>query len=118
RHIRPAYPSKPGDEFRGDEIRRLATSGRAGLMPRLRALDPGACNADRCGHRAVRFRALGRPVRPALLAGGAGRTFELPRGALDVFVEATNALSRRNPFCVHYQVTRDADGSVAIRRDL
>ncbi|MFC4308505.1 TonB-dependent receptor plug domain-containing protein [Steroidobacter flavus] len=40
------------------------------------------------------------------------RTFALSRGALDVFVEVTNALSRNNPCCVQYEVRRDADGSL------
>jgi len=46
------------------------------------------------------------------------RTFELPHGALDVFVEATNALSRHNECCVNYSVTRNVDGSFAIQRDV
>jgi hypothetical protein len=39
------------------------------------------------------------------------RTFVLPRGALDVFVEASNALARENPCCIDYTVTRREDGS-------
>jgi hypothetical protein len=46
------------------------------------------------------------------------RTFVLPRGALDVFVEASNALSRENPCCAEYTVTRRADGSAALSEDL
>ena len=46
------------------------------------------------------------------------RTFALPRGALDVFVEASNALSRENPCCVDYTVRRRADGSVALSENM
>jgi outer membrane receptor protein involved in Fe transport len=42
------------------------------------------------------------------------RTFLLPRGALDVFVEATNALSRENPCCIEYSITRNEDGSAEL----
>ena len=45
------------------------------------------------------------------------RTFILPRGALDVFVEATNALSRENPCCTEYKVTRQEDGTLSYRRE-
>lgn len=46
------------------------------------------------------------------------RTFALPRGALDVFVEANNALSRGNSCCVSYAVTQNADGSLTYSRDV
>jgi TonB dependent receptor-like, beta-barrel/TonB-dependent Receptor Plug Domain len=46
------------------------------------------------------------------------RTFVLGRGALDVFVEVNNALSRENPCCVSYQVTRNPDGSLNYVRDV
>lgn len=46
------------------------------------------------------------------------RTFALPRGALDVFVEVNNALSRDNPCCAEYTVTRNADGSLRYSRDI
>jgi outer membrane receptor protein involved in Fe transport len=46
------------------------------------------------------------------------RTFALPRGALDVFVEANNALSRHNPCCVDYTVTQNPDGSLRYSRDI
>lgn len=46
------------------------------------------------------------------------RTFILPRGALDVFVEASNAASRENQCCVEYEVTRNADGSLNLRREI
>jgi hypothetical protein len=42
------------------------------------------------------------------------RTFVLARGALDVFVEASNALSRENACCIDYTVTRRADGSAEL----
>ena len=45
------------------------------------------------------------------------RTFALPRGALDVFVEVNNALSRANACCVKYEVTRNADGSLNYSRN-
>lgn len=41
------------------------------------------------------------------------RTFALPRGALDVFVELNNALDRENPCCVHYDVSQNPDGSLS-----
>jgi outer membrane receptor protein involved in Fe transport len=46
------------------------------------------------------------------------RTFILARGALDAFVELSNAASRDNPCCVEYKVTREADGSLTYRRDV
>jgi outer membrane receptor protein involved in Fe transport len=46
------------------------------------------------------------------------RTFILPRGALDVFVEASNAISRENPCCVEYEVIPNADGSTSYVRDV
>jgi outer membrane receptor protein involved in Fe transport len=46
------------------------------------------------------------------------RTFILSRGALDVFVELSNAGSRDNPCCVEYEVTREPDGSLTYRRDI
>ncbi len=45
------------------------------------------------------------------------RTFLMPRGALDVFVEVTNATSRENPCCVEYKPRQNADGSVSYVRD-
>jgi len=42
------------------------------------------------------------------------RTFALSRGVLDVFVEASNATTQRNPCCVEYEVTRRADGSLDV----
>lgn len=46
------------------------------------------------------------------------RTFIMPRGALDVFAEASNALSRENPCCVEYEVTTNADGSLNYIREV
>ena len=46
------------------------------------------------------------------------RTFALPRGALDVFVEVNNALQRENPCCVSYEVTSNADGSPNLAREV
>lgn len=45
------------------------------------------------------------------------RTFALPRGALDVFVEVNNALERENACCIKYEVTRNADGSLNYSRN-
>jgi outer membrane receptor protein involved in Fe transport len=45
------------------------------------------------------------------------RTFALTRGALDVFVEVNNALQRQNACCVHYDITRNPDGSLNFARD-
>jgi hypothetical protein len=38
------------------------------------------------------------------------RTFQLSRGVLDLFVEATNAAARQNPCCTQYSV-QDVNGS-------
>ena len=46
------------------------------------------------------------------------RTFALDRGVLDVFVEATNALSERNPCCVKYDVDRNTDGTLTVGREI
>src|SRR6185503_16698729 len=43
-------------------------------------------------------------------------TFALPLGALDVFVEVNNALSRENECCVKYEVTANPDGSLRYTR--
>ena len=63
----------------------------------------GARNAERLGHyNSLDFRVT--------------RTFILPRGVLDVFVEGTNALFRENPCCADYSITSQPDGSVAANR--
>lgn len=46
------------------------------------------------------------------------RTFLMPRGALDVFVEVSNAFSRENPCCVEYNVTQNTDGSLSYDREV
>jgi outer membrane cobalamin receptor len=46
------------------------------------------------------------------------RTFALSRGALDVFLEASNTLGQRNPCCVEYDVRRTADGSANLARSV
>lgn len=46
------------------------------------------------------------------------RTFALSRGALDVFVEVSNATSRENPCCVEYTVAAQPDGSVVLDEDV
>jgi hypothetical protein len=45
------------------------------------------------------------------------RTFVLPHGALDVFVEASNALSRENPCCIDYDISTDAAGNVRLEQE-
>lgn len=45
------------------------------------------------------------------------RTFALSRGVLDAFVEASNALSQRNPCCVEFDVRRDADGGLSVTKE-
>jgi outer membrane receptor protein involved in Fe transport len=45
------------------------------------------------------------------------RTFALPRGALDVFIEVNNATSRANACCVKYEVARNPDGSLSYSRE-
>jgi outer membrane receptor protein involved in Fe transport len=45
------------------------------------------------------------------------RTFVLPRGALDVFVEVSNAFQRENPCCVDYTIEPEADGSISLRQE-
>ena len=46
------------------------------------------------------------------------RTFALPLGALDVFVEVNNATSRANECCIKYEVTRNPDGSLLYSREV
>lgn len=45
------------------------------------------------------------------------RTFLMPRGALDVFFELTNATQHDNPCCVEYKPRQHADGSISYERD-
>ena len=46
------------------------------------------------------------------------RTFTLPRGQLDVFIEASNLMSRQNPCCTQYTITQDANGADVLERDI
>jgi hypothetical protein len=46
------------------------------------------------------------------------RTFIMPRGALDVFIEVSNAFSRDNPCCAEYEVKQKEDGSLSYHRDV
>lgn len=46
------------------------------------------------------------------------RTYALPRGALDIYFEATNLFSRENPCCIEYEVTAAPDGSPVIDAEL
>lgn len=46
------------------------------------------------------------------------RTFTLPRGQLDVFVEASNILSRGNPCCTEYALTQDQGGAAALEKNI
>lgn len=45
------------------------------------------------------------------------RTFALPNGHLDAFVEVTNAFSRENPCCTRYQLSVEPDGSAVLTHD-
>jgi outer membrane receptor protein involved in Fe transport len=45
------------------------------------------------------------------------RDFALPRGALTVFAEVTNALDRRNPCCTDFEYRYEADGSLVLDRE-
>lgn len=64
----------------------------------------GLRNAERLGaYNAVDFRLT--------------RTLPLPRGVLDVFIEASNALSRANPCCSEYSVENDSDGTPQLDHD-
>ena len=46
------------------------------------------------------------------------RTFLMPRGALDVFVEVSNAISKKNPCCVEYETVVNDDGTIRYERDV
>ena len=46
------------------------------------------------------------------------RTFALSRGVLDVFVEASNALSASNACCIKYSTVRHADGTQDLARNV
>jgi len=48
----------------------------------------------------------------------ATRTFALPRGALDVFVEVSNAIDRSNACCVEYEIRQAPDGSTVVTQDV
>lgn len=45
------------------------------------------------------------------------RTFELPRGQLDAFIEASNLTSRGNPCCTEYELVRNEAGNYELRRE-
>lgn len=45
------------------------------------------------------------------------RTFVLPRGQLDVFVEATNLSARENPCCTDYRIVQTDNGAVTLEAD-
>lgn len=46
------------------------------------------------------------------------RTFTLPRGQLDVFLEATNLLAESNPCCTEYSTVENAAGALALNRKI
>lgn len=46
------------------------------------------------------------------------RTFIMPRGALDVFVELSNTFSRDNACCIEYDPRLNEDGSISYDRDV
>jgi outer membrane receptor protein involved in Fe transport len=65
----------------------------------------GVRNAQRLGHyNSLDFRVT--------------RTFALSRGVLDVFAEASNALSGSNPCCINYSTLRNADGTQVLERNV
>ena len=80
-----------------------------------------SAGSDRRGHGQSADRALAPQSRRLsdynTLDLRVTRTFALPRGALDVFVEVTNALSRANACCIKYEVTRNPDGTLNYSRD-
>lgn len=43
------------------------------------------------------------------------RTFALPRGQLDVYIEGTNLTSRENPCCTSYSMAQADDGTAVLR---
>ena len=45
------------------------------------------------------------------------RTFALPRGQLDAYLEVTNALSRENPCCSEYTLSTGTDGAAILNRE-
>jgi outer membrane receptor protein involved in Fe transport len=45
------------------------------------------------------------------------RDFALPRGALTVFAEVTNALNERNPCCTDFEYRYETDGSLVLDRE-
>lgn len=46
------------------------------------------------------------------------RTYALARGALDVFFEVTNLLSRKNECCIEYEITTAPDGSLVREQEM
>lgn len=46
------------------------------------------------------------------------RTFVLARGALDVFVEASNGFERQNPCCVEYDISQSDNGAPVYLRNV
>jgi len=46
------------------------------------------------------------------------RTYALTRGALDVFFEVTNLLSRENECCIEYEITTAPDGSLVLEQEM
>lgn len=46
------------------------------------------------------------------------RTFRLPRGQLDVFLEATNLLAEANPCCTEYSLVENAAGAPLLNRSI
>jgi len=46
------------------------------------------------------------------------RTFALPRGQLDVFLEATNLLAESNPCCTEYSTAESAAGAPVLNRKI
>jgi hypothetical protein len=46
------------------------------------------------------------------------RTYALSRGALDVFFEVSNLLSRENECCIEYKVTTAPDGALVLEQEM
>jgi hypothetical protein len=79
---------------------RLVETPEGGLQPTF-----GARNADRLGN----YNALDLRIN---------RTYALSRGALDLFLEVTNLLSRENECCIEYSITRGPAGAPVLDEEV
>lgn len=92
----------------------VANSYHTGWPTTALALDPASptpqvSSAARNRNRFAAFNSLDLRVT---------RVFALSHGALDVFVEVTNATQRENPCCIQYQPRAGANGTTVYTRDL